>query len=71
MPEDSIPLKAMVDNQDCHAIAHAYVAAKERRLRAEVGRIKEALRRGNVSELVSKPHEHSRFNRATENLSDR
>ena len=52
LPEDSIPLKAMVDNQDCHAIAHANVAAKERRLRAEVGRIKEALRRGNVSELV-------------------
>ena len=31
-PEDSIPLRAMVDNQDCYSIAHANVAAKERRL---------------------------------------
>ena len=32
-PEDSIPLRAAVDNQDCHAIVHANVAAKERRQR--------------------------------------
>ena len=51
-PEDTIPLRAMVDNQDCHSIAHANCAAKERRLRAEVSRIKEALRRGQISELV-------------------
>ena len=51
-PEDSIPLRAMVDNQDCHAIAHANVAAKERRLRAEFSRIRKALRRGNISELI-------------------
>ena len=51
-PEDSIPLRAVVDNQDCHAIVHANVAAKERRLRAEVSRIKEALRRGNISEII-------------------
>ena len=51
-PEDSIPLRAAVDNQDCHAIVHANVAAKERRLRAEVSRIKEAQRRGNISEII-------------------
>ena len=39
-PEDSIPLRAMVDNQDCHSIAHANEAAKERRLRSEVSRIR-------------------------------
>ena len=46
---DSIPLRAAVDNQDCHAIVHA---TKERRLRAEVSRIREALRRGNISEII-------------------
>ena len=50
--EDSIPLRAAVDNQDCHAIVHANVAAKERRLREEVSRIKEALRRANISEII-------------------
>ena len=51
-PEDSIPLRPAVDNQDCQAMVHANVAAKERRLRAEVSRIREALRRGNISEII-------------------
>ena len=51
-PEDTIPLRAMVDNQDCHSLAHANVAGRERRLRAEVSRIREALRRGHVPELI-------------------
>ena len=47
-----IPVVVELDNSDCYQMVHANVAAKERRIRAEVARIKDSLNDGNIKEIV-------------------
>ena len=47
-----LPVTVYLDNNDCHQAVHANVAAKERRLRGEVARVRDNLVLGDITNIV-------------------
>ena len=47
-----IPVVVELDNSDCYQTVHANVAAKERRIRAEVARIRDSLIDRDIKEII-------------------
>ena len=50
--DTKVPVVVELDNSDVHQTIHANVAPKERRLRAEVARIRDSLNDGDIKEIV-------------------
>ena len=50
--DTKVPIVVELDNSDVHQAIHANVAPKERRLRAEVARIRDSLNDGDIEEIV-------------------
>ena len=49
---DKLPVTVQLDNNDCYQAVHANVAARERRLRGEIARVRDNLILGDISNIV-------------------
>ena len=52
LPENSIPIHALMDDKGAWQTIHSIIAVGVRRLRAEIARVKDILIRGEVDTLV-------------------
>jgi hypothetical protein len=51
MPENTIPVHALIDHKGAYEAIHSTVAVEDRRLRSEVARAKDYLIRGEINTL--------------------